>query len=123
MLLSVTVLPSVMPGMFFETVRSFLKPQRESGLPLFSSPSGLEDSAEIIEFPSGLVREKILPELSISPVGVDEIIRACNLKSAEVQGTLLEMELEGVVTRLPETRFVWPSSREERNVCTERCDC
>lgn len=87
-----------------ETVRSFLKPQRESGLPLFSSPSGLEDSAEIIEFPSGLVREKILPELSISPVGVDEIIRACNLKSAEVQGTLLEMELEGVVTRLPGNR-------------------
>lgn len=87
-----------------ETVRSFLKTGRGSTLPLFSPPSGFEESAEIIDFPSGNVREMIMPEISISPVGVDEIIRACNLKSAEVQGTLLELELEGVVTRLPGNR-------------------
>jgi DNA processing protein len=46
----------------------------------------------------------ILPELSSSPVAVDEIVRVCNLKSADVQGTLLEMELEGVVQRLPGNR-------------------
>ena len=46
----------------------------------------------------------IFPELSSTPVEVDEIVRVCNLRSADVQGTLLEMELEGVVQRLPGNR-------------------
>ncbi len=46
----------------------------------------------------------IFPELSSTPVEVDEIVRVCKLRSADVQGTLLEMELEGVVQRLPGNR-------------------
>lgn len=83
-----------------EVVRSFMtRPAYQSTL--FSNGDGLSESAEIIDFPSANVRDVILPELSFTPVGVDEIIRTCNLKSAEVQGTLLEMELDGTVLRLP----------------------
>lgn len=46
----------------------------------------------------------ILPELSTTPVDVDEIVRACHLKTSDVQGTLLEMELEGLIQRLPGNR-------------------
>jgi len=83
-----------------ETVQSFLKGPTalQHGL---QDAAGHYESAEIIEFPVENLRETILPELSTTPVGVDEIIRTCNLKSAEVQGTLLELELEGAVLRLP----------------------
>ncbi|MCB1551666.1 MAG: DNA-processing protein DprA [Alphaproteobacteria bacterium] len=83
-----------------EVVQSFLRTAPAYQTKLLS-PAGLSECAEIIEFPVKNIREIILPELSTTPVGVDEIIRTCNLKSAEVQGTLLEMELEGSVLRLP----------------------
>ncbi|MDY0030006.1 MAG: DNA-processing protein DprA [Pseudobdellovibrionaceae bacterium] len=87
-----------------EVVRSFMtRPAYQSTL--FEKNEGLSESAEIIEFPSKNVRDVILPELSFTPVGVDEIIRTCNLKSAEVQGTLIEMELDGTVLRLPGNRI------------------
>ncbi|MDD3020202.1 MAG: DNA-processing protein DprA [Alphaproteobacteria bacterium] len=87
-----------------EAVQSFLKEhvQRQTSL---QGLAGLSDSAEIIEFPSANVRDVILPELSTTPVGVDEIIRTCHLKSAEVQGLLLEMELDGTIFRLPGNRI------------------
>lgn len=83
-----------------ETVQSFLKRPAvlQHGL---QDAAGHYESAEIIEFPVENLRETILPELSTTPVGVDEIIRTCKLKSAEVQGALLELELEGAILRLP----------------------
>lgn len=50
------------------------------------------------------VTSLIMPELSTTPILIDELVRACNLRSADVQGTLLEMELEGLVQRLPGNR-------------------
>lgn len=89
-----------------EVVRSFLKDhaQRQTSFSNITGFAETSESAEIIQFPSSNIRETILPELSTSPVGVDEIIRTCNLKSAEVQGALLEMELDGTVLRLPGNR-------------------
>ncbi|HOO50984.1 MAG TPA: DNA-processing protein DprA [Alphaproteobacteria bacterium] len=85
-----------------EVVRSFIsRPARHSTI---FQTDGFSESAEIIEFPVQNVRDVILPELSSTPVNVDEIIRACHLRSAEVHGTLLEMELDGTVLRLPGNR-------------------
>lgn len=50
------------------------------------------------------VRGAILSQLSTSPAGVDEIARACQLRSSVVQGTLLELELSGLIQRLPGNR-------------------
>ncbi len=91
-----------------EVIQSFLKEHvqhQSSLLGLAGGPEGLSDSAEIIEFPLTNIRDVILPELSTTPVGVDEIIRTCHLKSAEVQGMLLEMELDGTIVRLPGNRI------------------
>lgn len=94
-----------------EVVRSFMtRPVYQNSLLLAADGlagdlvNGLSESAEIIEFPVQNVRDIILPELSSTPVNVDEIIRACHLRSAEVHGTLLEMELDGTVLRLPGNR-------------------
>ena len=49
-------------------------------------------------------RDLILTQISPAPVGVDEIVRACQLRSSVVQGTLLELEISGLVQRLPGNR-------------------
>ncbi len=41
----------------------------------------------------------ILEHLSFTPLGVDELIRACQLSVPEVQNALLEFELSGRITR------------------------
>jgi len=56
------------------------------------------------------VRTRLFTELSSLPVYVDEIVRACNLRSALVQSVLLEMELEGLVQRLPGNRVCLASA-------------
>lgn len=66
--------------------------------------SGLEDESEIFDFEGENVKTEILSLLSTSPTGIDEIIRACQLRSASVQACLLEMELSGEVQRLPGNR-------------------
>lgn len=43
----------------------------------------------------------ILSHLSYTPVTVDELIRACHVRSEEVQVVLLDLELAGRVKRLP----------------------
>lgn len=65
---------------------------------------GLEDEGEVFDFEGENPRNEILSLLSTSPTGVDEIIRACQLRSEIVQGCLLEMELTGEVQRLPGNR-------------------
>lgn len=67
-------------------------------------PDGLFEEAAIFSEATGNAQEIILRALSPSPVGVDEIVRACNLRSSVVQGTLLELEMSGVVQRLPGNR-------------------
>lgn len=49
-------------------------------------------------------REMILENLSPVPVGVDELIRACQLTISMAQTVLLELELAGRLQRLPGNR-------------------
>lgn len=51
------------------------------------------------EEPSENAREKILAELSFTPLAVDELIRACELSVPAVQTVLLELELAGRLQR------------------------
>lgn len=92
-----------------EQLHSFLAPRQRGEQISFSeivglTDGGLSESAANDCFSTENIYNLILPELSSTPVAVDEIVRVCNLKSADVQGTLLEMELEGVVQRLPGNR-------------------
>lgn len=68
------------------------------------SDTGLSEAPANDCFSSENLHALIFPELSTTPVEVDEIVRVCNLRSADVQGALLEMEIEGVVQRLPGNR-------------------
>lgn len=92
-----------------EQINSFLKPKHRSEQISFSEIVGLTNT-ELSEsvandcYSSENLYTLIFPELSSTPVEVDEIVRVCKLRSADVQGTLLEMELEGVVQRLPGNR-------------------
>lgn len=72
--------------------------------PVSPPETGLFEEAHDIDLDDETARDTILSQLSASPVGVDEIVRACQLKSAVVQGTLLELELSGLVQRLPGNR-------------------
>lgn len=76
---------------------SRIQPQK----PLFE---GLSEEGEAFDFEDQSAKEGILSLLSTSPVSVDEIIRACQLRSGTVQACLLEMELSGEVQRLPGNR-------------------
>ena len=92
-----------------EQIGSFLKPREKTQQISFSeivglADEGLSDIAANDSYSTENLYTLILPELSSTPVEVDEIVRVCNLRSADVQGTLLEMELEGVVQRLPGNR-------------------
>ena len=51
------------------------------------------------------IRDILLNNISISPSHIDEIIRACQLNSQDVQSTLFELELSGLVQRLPGNRI------------------
>lgn len=66
--------------------------------------NGLFEEAHGIDLDDESARDLILTQLSTAPVGVDEIARACQLKSSVVQGTLLELEISGLVQRLPGNR-------------------
>lgn len=92
-----------------EQTNSFLKPAPRGSQISFSeivgfTEDGLSESAANDGYSSENLITLILPELSPTPIEVDEIVRVCNLRSADVQGTLLEMELEGLVQRLPGNR-------------------
>ncbi len=69
-----------------------------------TAPKRLEEEEEEFDFEGENLRGAILSQLSTSPTPVDEIIRACQLRSGVVQGCLLEMELSGEVQRLPGNR-------------------
>lgn len=92
-----------------EQINSFLNSSQRNTQISFSeivglNDGGLSESPANDCFSSENLYSIIFPELSSTPVEVDEIVRVCNLRSADVQGTLLEMELEGVVQRLPGNR-------------------
>lgn len=69
-------------------------------------PAGLFEDAPLYGETPENIEEIILSQLSPSPVGVDEIVRACQVKSSVVQGTLLELEISGQVQRLPGNRVM-----------------
>lgn len=51
------------------------------------------------------LRDAILDQLSHVPILTDELIRALGCSAAEIQGTLLELELAGRIKRLPDARI------------------
>lgn len=55
---------------------------------------------------SGDLSSEILGHLSLTPVSIDDLIRACGGYTAAVSGNLLMMELAGQVQRLPGNRIV-----------------
>jgi DNA processing protein len=61
------------------------------------------------ETPSSQDSEKItdllLSNISIAPCNIDEILRSCQLSSQDVQAILFELELSGIVQRLPGNRI------------------
>lgn len=84
-----------------EHISSFSRPsygESPSSADLLFEP----DTEEYIEGTEA--HDLIMREVSLSPIAIDEIIRTCHLTSAVVQGTLLEMELNGLVQRLPGNR-------------------
>ncbi|MCD8519864.1 MAG: DNA-processing protein DprA [Alphaproteobacteria bacterium] len=52
----------------------------------------------------GDAEERVLQNLSPTPCGVDELIRACGLTVGSIQTILLELELAGRIKRLPGNR-------------------
>jgi DNA processing protein len=63
-------------------------------------PSPPEDGADLDIEPPQDARDTILSVLSLAPVGVDELARACHLTIAVLQVALLELELAGRIQRL-----------------------
>lgn len=47
------------------------------------------------------IRQAVVDLLSVTPIGVDEIIRECHFSTAEVMVALLELELAGRIQRHP----------------------
>lgn len=73
-----------------------------------STAGGLFESSDVFDIEEQIdnstVTDRILDCLSHTAVTVDEIIRACQLTSATVQVSLLELELSGMVQRHPGNR-------------------
>jgi DNA processing protein len=51
------------------------------------------------------ITDLLLSNISIAPSNIDEILRACQLSSQDVQAILFELELSGIVQRLPGNRI------------------
>lgn len=62
------------------------------------------DDAHIQDNTPDNIQEIILQNLSAAPIDVDEVSRACNISIQNIQTTLLELELSGIVTRHPGNR-------------------
>ncbi len=75
-------------------------------IPHQTRPHGLgEDEADIFENPpSPLNKDEILNHLTTSPTAIDELCRACHTSPGILAGKLLELELEGLIQRLPGNR-------------------
>ncbi len=84
-----------------EHISSFSRPCHQTQVP---SRNTLFESSTEEYFDEEAAHDLILREVSVSPIAIDEIIRTCHLTSSVVQGTLLEMELNGLVQRLPGNR-------------------
>jgi len=48
--------------------------------------------------------DRILENLGVEPVAIDDLARQCQITAAVIQDALLELELEGLVERLPGNR-------------------
>ncbi|MCK5384296.1 MAG: DNA-processing protein DprA [Alphaproteobacteria bacterium] len=53
-----------------------------------------------------ILQEKILSNLSFTPINVDELIRACHVTVSELQLIIMELELAGRVKRLPGNKII-----------------
>ena len=65
------------------------------------TPQIVENSDEFDENSGEILQEKVISNLSFTPIYVDELVRACHVTIAELQSILLELELAGRIKRLP----------------------
>jgi len=65
------------------------------------TPQIVENSPEFDENSGEILQEKVISNLSFTPIYVDELVRACHVTIAELQSILLELELAGRIKRLP----------------------
>lgn len=70
-------------------------------LNLLRKKSKTQEKSFLDEKKGTKIQQDLLDLLSISPIGVDEIIRECHFSTAEVMLALLELELEGRIDRHP----------------------
>lgn len=77
---------------------------KDSGISLYTPQAPLAESVNAEEKPPEDARRIILDNLSYTPLGVDELLRACQLTVPVVQSILLELEIAGCVQRLPGNR-------------------
>ena len=66
----------------------------------FTAPAGSDPAEQDV----AAARPVLLDLLSLEPVAVDELLRACPFSPAAVQTVLLEMELAGRLARHPGNR-------------------
>lgn len=70
------------------------------------TPHIIKNSDQNADNSSEIIQDKLLSELSFTPISVDELIRACHLTISEVYSAMLELELAGRVKRLPGNRII-----------------
>lgn len=73
--------------------------------PYFAAPNFEDPGVPAAEDIPENAQETVLENLSFTPVGVDELIRACHMSIPVMQTLLLELELAGRVKRLPGNRI------------------
>jgi len=91
--------PSAGPPEPSKGVRKTAPPRPARGAPAPSRPTPCE-RADRIEGAA----ERILENLGVEPVAIDDLVRQCQITAAVIQDALLELELEGLVERLPGNR-------------------
>lgn len=66
----------------------------------------IENDISATENSRETLQEKILSNLSFTPINVDELVRACHVTISEVQLIVMELELAGRIKRLPGNKII-----------------
>lgn len=93
-------------GDILESLRDFSGGLRDSAPQRFTAEHEQVDFENVTILDTGQARAMLTDHIGFTPVYVDELIRACAIPAGQVQGTLLDMELNGEILRLPGNRVV-----------------
>lgn len=95
-----------------ETIESFFKSHSPLRSNITHQLSELEEEFDFLSATSVAITEQsysdlrnnILAQLSTAPIEINALVRSINAHSAQIQSYLVEMELEGIILRLPGNR-------------------